>query len=700
MNVKYLSEINDFSQRFKNYKNARIVLYGIGRYTATLLEGAVGFHFVGLMDKDPSNIGKVFFGLPVMDIPTAEKNADMVIINTSETYWSLIYNRIQDMEIPVYYKNGTRAEKKEAICQNYPYGNLTCENMCSAICSSQVVSFDFFDTLFMRCVCNPGDVFQLLERELETEWGAGVSYTEIRNRAKKKFSGDYSLDELYVRMEALSGVPHLLLDMAKQKEILLEKKLLVPRREVLDGLRLALEAGKEVYIISDMYLPEAFYTDVLSQYALHIPRGHILLSNVLHRTKADGTMWRYYTEQVVKGRKALHIGDNRQADIEEAQKWGLETYTTPGAWDMLAASSMNGIVPDICSLYASAVSGCILKELCQNPFSQGQSNGVVHIVDNRRMGYCVFGPVVLTFLLWLLERCRLDHIGKLVFLARDGYFLKENFEYLCTLMHEEHQACYLGISRQLAMTASIQNRQDLLEYAFMPYSGTIPELLEDRFDIHNASLIPQGRLEDYIERHMPQIQAYVSRVRDGYLTYIEQLQLHNGCAVVDLGYYGNNQKYLNKLAGLDMTGYYFNANLSAQNINAQIQGMRACFQEGSDPSGADSCILKKQIFLESFLTAPYGMVKAVDGDGQFFCAPDGKNQECFRDKEEINRGVKEFIGDYWRLFGSFGLKQDAGFIDSLYGLCFGGGLTFADDVKKSFFNDNALMHRFDSMVFY
>ena len=106
MNKKYQIEIDNFIQRFGKYREHRIVLYGIGRYTATLLEGLDNFNIVGLMDKDSANIGKRIADIPIIDKRTAEKEADMVIINTAETYWQIIYDRIEDMIIPVYYING------------------------------------------------------------------------------------------------------------------------------------------------------------------------------------------------------------------------------------------------------------------------------------------------------------------------------------------------------------------------------------------------------------------------------------------------------------------------------------------------------------------------------------------------------------------------------------------------------------------
>ena len=53
-------------------------------------------------------------------------------------------------------------------------------------------------------------------------------------------------------------------------------------------------------------------------------------------------------------------------------------------------------------------------------------------------------------------------------------------------------------------------------------------------------------------------------------------------AVIDLVYYGNNQRYLNQLVKGRMPGYYFNANLSEKNRNAGNQRIQACFQNGED----------------------------------------------------------------------------------------------------------------------
>ena len=103
---------------------------------------------------------------------------------------------------------------------------------------ADIVSFDFFDTLFTRSVCNPQDIFRLIEIQ------SGISFTQLRDEAKKDISGNYSLDELYSQMEILSNIPHRMAEKIKNNEIEIEKKLLIPRRQILSCMKALLEQGK------------------------------------------------------------------------------------------------------------------------------------------------------------------------------------------------------------------------------------------------------------------------------------------------------------------------------------------------------------------------------------------------------------------------------------------------------------------------
>ena len=227
MDKKYQIELDEFRENFKEYKNSRIVLYGIGRYTATLVEGLKEFNFVGLMDKDPGNVGKEMFGLPIIDREKAEQIADIVVINTSETYWDVIYSRIENTAIPVYCKNGQKAQKLNGIVRENHFKDLSWAELDEKIQNAQVVSFDFFDTLFMRTVCSPRDIFVLLMEEIKDFWTVEENFQEIRNRAIEKISKNYSYDELYSAIEKETGLQHDAIEKIKIIEIELEKKVLV-----------------------------------------------------------------------------------------------------------------------------------------------------------------------------------------------------------------------------------------------------------------------------------------------------------------------------------------------------------------------------------------------------------------------------------------------------------------------------------------
>lgn len=693
MSGKYQVELDNFTKRFASFKNLRIVLYGIGRYTVTLLEGLKGFNIVGLMDKDPDNMGKIVRNVPVISKDTAERTADLVIINTAETYWDVIYRRIKDIKIPVYYLNGERAKLNERRVKN-PFKELSYSEMVSKIEKAEIISFDFFDTLFLRAVCNPQDVFRLMEKEV------GIPIKQMRDRAKCRIKENYSLDELYGQIEILENIPHEQVQVIKQAEINIEKKLLVSRTIIVSLLRKLLNSGKEIYIISDMYLPRDFYLDVFAKYGICVSASVILLSNELDVSKQDGSLWKYYTKNIVKGRRALHIGDNVKGDVEMPMEYGVQAYLTPNVWELFLNSPLKDIAPYIYSIYDTCIMGCVLDKFFENPFVLNNSDASLKIRSNHDMGYCVFAPVIMTFLLWIYNKAKEDNIEKIVFMARDGYFLEEDFRYICELTGKKIECCYIGISRQLAMLASIETQKDLMEYVQMPYTGNLSEMFEDRFGIHCAYEDVGLTQEEYVNKYLPEIEKQIVHTRKSYLSYLGKFELNNNCALVDIGYYGNNQRYLNKLLGVEMIGYYINANLSDKNRNAEIQKMSACFQSNSDVTGVNSQVLRKQIYLESFLTAPYGMVKTVDAVGNFVCAPSKKNQEYFNGKKEINEGVKQFIADYINKFWDYEEKPESEFVDKYYGACFGHGLEFDDEVKKSFYNDNAMMNRLESSLFY
>ena len=110
----------------------------------------------------------------------------------------------------------------------------------------------------------------MLELAFYGEWTSGTEYTQARKKAVEELRTDYSLDELYIKIEELTGISHKLSDEIRYKEIELEKQLLVPREDITKLLYGARRLDKEIYVTTDMYLLTAgLLIQNLRQLTLH-----------------------------------------------------------------------------------------------------------------------------------------------------------------------------------------------------------------------------------------------------------------------------------------------------------------------------------------------------------------------------------------------------------------------------------------------
>ena len=169
MKSKYEIEVENFRSKFADMKDKRIAIYGIGRRTATLLPGIRDFNIIGLLDRNNDNIGKSVCDVKVIPIDNIDDKADIIIINSDPTNYKIIYKRIANINIPIYYSNGERAlpDVEDNSYENNSYWMNSYDELVQKIDYSDVVSFDLFDTLIMRRVFSPEYVYRLVERKAE-----------------------------------------------------------------------------------------------------------------------------------------------------------------------------------------------------------------------------------------------------------------------------------------------------------------------------------------------------------------------------------------------------------------------------------------------------------------------------------------------------------------------------------------------------
>lgn len=538
-----VSSAQSFVKVFEKFKDKRIVLYGLGQYTATLLNHAKDYCFVGLMDGDEKNIGREIYGLTVLSIAEAKTKADFIVINTSTFYWDLIYDRIKDIGIPVYYANGEMASAKE-FSENVISKEekmLSMDDMKVQIEKADIVSFDLYDTLIMRMVCHPKDVFELMNLKLQDN---EIHYVEMRNQAIAKLEGDYTIDDIYAKMQELYPMSDTC--SLKQLELQTEKALTVIRRDMQELLKYAVELGKEVYILSDMYLTKEYLSQLMLELGINIDTEHIWISCEKKKNKHDASMWKYYSKNVVKDKKALHIGDSANADIIPAQKYGINAIKIPSASSMMEELLSRKTWGEIRSIYSSIVVGLAANELFNSPFAWKEIEGKYLIDTCQKCGKVIFGNVILTYLLWMLSECRKRNVDYLIFLSRDGYFLEKDYLHLIQKLGDDTvpEERYMYTSRKAVLALmGMDDKEAYDTLKSFSFNGTFRDYLKVRFNIDaketdenslNKCILPEdiNKVDRWIEPYRNEIIDSLKVHQEGYGNYLKEIKRQDRKSVV------------------------------------------------------------------------------------------------------------------------------------------------------------------------
>ncbi len=702
---KFDYEIENFTASFSKYRDKKIVLYGTGRMTATLLNGLNGFQIIGLCDRDNDLIGKTMYGIRVLGKDEVEQQADLVVINTSASYWGTIYQRIKGWDIPIYFLNGELAEEHPDESADDLYWDKSYAQLKELIEKYDIISFDIFDTLIMRKVMLPMDIFRLTEARLNRAKRKKTGFMAARKHASALLT-EPALDEIYAKMSELTGKSQVELEEWKQAELDTEKRLLTEREEMA-GLCRETMLKKDVYFISDMYYSSEMLQQILCEVCgISTCKEQIIVSCEWKKTKQEGSLWEYYKNNLVGERKALHIGDNEETDVKMAERNGITAYHIMNGYQMLQKSSVKTIMPYIESLYSSISMGLICARLFNSPFALNGTKGKIRFCDEREAGYVLLGSLMYSFMVWLADKAKEKRFRNLVFFAREGYLLIPIYNCLKELLGDSDlpDAVYLEISRRAVWNASISSEEDIYEIADFPYDGSWETFLKERFGISiEEKELPEicvNQIAGNTEMMKKLLHPYKEKIlerskveKDAYQAYFDTLGLKEEYAVVDSQFYGSTQYYLGKVLNKKLTGYYLCACTEADNKYLDRNIMYGCFQGKEGKKAKDTNVHQQAQFLEAFFTSPKGMLEYIDPEGKKKYAEEQSNQKNFNVRLKMMEGIIEFIRQMFLLQQELNIEQrDDMWSDILFGY-FKEGFLPSKEMKKSFYFDNSAVSK-------
>lgn len=262
----------------------------------------------------------------------------------------------------------------------------------------RTASFDLLDTLLVRPVLHPRDVFRLVARDL-----AAPGWTEARIAAERAAraatpTGEVTLDEIYAAAPFARWADRLA-DF-RAAELRWESQMQV---DPVVGARVAAarRAGAQILYVSDMYLPRDFLLARLAP--VWEPGDQLLVSHEAGDSKGRGWWARLSTQFA---RPWHHLGDHPRSDYDVPRRHGIEaelwTRSRPTAGERALAAD-NPERPLAGGLAR-------LARLSRPPDRPA-------LWDD---GADVSGPLFYGFVDWVLRTAAQQQVGCVYFLSRDG----------------------------------------------------------------------------------------------------------------------------------------------------------------------------------------------------------------------------------------------------------------------------------------
>lgn len=444
------------------------------------------------------------------------------------------------------------------------------ENIKKQIDLKETVSFDIFDTLLLRNVVQPIDIFKLVEFEYnQGEDGFNFSCERVEAETAVRIineeNEDVTFDEIYNYLE--NKFPSEDIQKIKKIELEIEKKFIVRNEFLYDIYRYCLSEGKQILLISDMYLPGSFIEELIVSNGYSNYEG-IYVSCEYMKTKHNGTLYEYVAQDKALDKSEwIHIGDNFHADVNMAKEAGLSAIH----YKKLSERAGLG--------YLESKEDSILTAIELNHYYTNIGKDYWYDFGYEKVGRLYF---LLTF--WLLSNVK-NNCGTIYFLSRDGYILKKIYEILVgDKLASKLESKYLYTSRrafQFSEMLSYKDNEliDLLTSWNPQFDQklTVEEILKslslnneyNNIDLEEYGILMEtvlsfengniDKVKGFIKSILPEIKNKLESEKSLLIDYLNQEGLYDDkyIAIFDIGWRGSIQKAMQRFLSKKVEGYYF-----------------------------------------------------------------------------------------------------------------------------------------------
>jgi FMN phosphatase YigB (HAD superfamily) len=627
-------------------------------------------------------------GLKLESFPVENGQADSTLQHALERMLVPVARR-QGMQVGILPADGLKLlAEGERNWRTY-FADSMGEKIAYASIEAKLVSFDLFDTLLLRPFLEPAGARAYLADLAKRQFNLG-HFGQWRERAeasaRAEAGRDVSLDVIYRTMARLFGMDQVLATRLQALELATERRLLKPRKAVLDAAQaLQAKGSRRIVGVTDMYLDTANLREVLPA-PVHALCERLYVSCETGWRKDDGRAWRELPSlEGIAPRQWLHVGDNEHADVQLPQALG---FIHP--IHVLRPYALLSAVPALRSLRPRQEQRRRWQDqlwlgLVANHFAElgdERPGALLHDITLEKpetFGYAVLGPLLLDYSIWLHRMALEKDHRRILFLSREGHLLHRLHLRLKAAIPElgKTEGVYLLASRRGVGTPALRGIDDLARVFASPYTGPLGALLEARLgeriaaaagrQMGSAAMNATVYLPEMAERLVEELRSIEQHIlpiaaeeREAYLHYWNALGNPAPAMVADVGYAATIQAQLARLTGQPLGGAYFAAKREADQVNAYGGWAQARFHDARENPPSPAPAMQYHLLLETVLTAPKGQFS------HFEAAPEGPRAihrpvpalfaEQWPVLERIHAGVERFVDDACAAAGELALE--------------------------------------------
>lgn len=537
----------------------------------------------------------------------------------------------------------------------------------------EVISFDIFDTVIMRNTLYPTDVFDIIEKKAKEQGICVPDFGKTRALAEQSIDcispNIYQIYDAFQKMQKISEMQkRSLLDM----ELQTEKQVLAVRDDIVKAVNYAVQKGKRVYFISDMYLPKELLSDFLCSMGVEGYQD-LLVSCDYHQTKYT-KLYKIFMDKY-PALSYLHIGDNIEADGFCAKAHGMDVYWIPSALELLQSSSYQEILKYANTLNERSMLGMLAAHVFCSPFAVFQPDGRPYIDQMQDVAYLYLAPLLTKLLIWLIEELESRMYDKVLFSSRDGFLIQTLYAFVKEELHMDSlpQEVYFYTSRMLCALAGMQNEADISWMLSAPFDMSWQEVVAERFDLKREELLkedPQiyASVVEYAMAHKDIIYAHSREVKENYEKYMQQLGLKEGekYAFFDFVSCGTCQYFLSRnvpfsLEGL-YCGYYDSLTGGKRDVPVKALFVNKNYFE------KETFFFQNYLVYETVMTSKEASVRNMDASGRPVFADETRDAHQLEAIDQTQEAVFAYVKRFMTTLYVQGSEIHTKYVDRIFAL--------------------------------